>query len=485
MKHRPVLTIFVLVAMLATFSLIAGAAPVSPTESAIVDLRSGSAHAPLGVQSATFTSTKDTYASEGHSSNNYGGSTSIEVGGTTGSRFEAFLQFDLSSLPAGSVVSSATLRLSKVVNMASQSASPDVNITINTYAVTSSWAEYSLTWSGRPSSTYVSDPGTVVGATAGYHYWDVTNAVDGWLSGTRTNYGLRLAGTETGGSYHTFHTRESSASARPQLEVTYTVAPAAELTVSKTLVSPAGGVAQVGETVTYDIAIENTGTVAVASIPMVDRFDAPCFTWLDATPPEDSPQADGGIWYDLGLLNPGQSHQLQVRLTAVSACDDAWNRAGVTTAVDVHGRDVPSDLDEVTVDIVDEPTVTPTVTATPYSVVEGSCPGEVTIWASKDAWIDELDPERNHGSTSVLKTSRKSSAFQLPLLYFPLDQAAIPATMSIYSANLELSRAGNEEPLDVTTLTVRGLSGSWDEATVNWSNYGYQGGAPRLRYTRW
>src|SRR5919199_6316186 len=83
----------------------------------------------------------DTQISEKAATTNYGGGTSISVGGDepsgSGKDIYALLRFDLSSIPAGSTIESATLKLN-ITN-------PSVN-TYQAYALTRAWVENQATW---------------------------------------------------------------------------------------------------------------------------------------------------------------------------------------------------------------------------------------------------------------------------------------------------------------------------------------------------
>jgi hypothetical protein len=66
-----------------------------------------------GAMSISIQATEDTYANSGDPCANYGSNTGFCSGMDGGSVYWAYLQFDLSSIPAGNVVTSATLRLDK------------------------------------------------------------------------------------------------------------------------------------------------------------------------------------------------------------------------------------------------------------------------------------------------------------------------------------------------------------------------------------
>jgi len=443
---------------------------------------SAPAATPPPPQSLTLYTIKDAYVAEAAPSTNYGTNGALRVGREAGSDYRSLIQFDLSSMPAGAVVTSAELTLERIINLTSQS---QAAIRMQTLAQSvwaqaniSSWGEYTVNWDSAPGLTYLGDPAAVVNGELAVS-WDVTNIVDEWTSGARVNHGLTLVGDGTS-ELVSLVSREFGGGPDPELVINYTVAPPtptvtptatmapAEISLEKALMEPVGGVAQVGDQVEFRLIIDNIGLVEIATLPLVDSFDPECYAYDTAYPAPDSVDEGQLIWYDLGPLGPGEGEQPLVRFDTVGACDPAINTAGVSSAVDALGRPVPPQIDTAEITIVPG---TPTPTATPYPLVEGSCPGEVTIWASKDTWIDEVLPQDNHGASRNLQVSRESGGLQYPLLYFPIEDAAIPGDMNIYSADLMLHLSGYEQPLDKPQLILRRLTAAWDEATVTWANY--------------
>jgi hypothetical protein len=131
----------------------------------------------------------------------------------------SLIKFDLSDVPAGVSISSASLN----VRLYNSWDYPGRSRTITTYRIGSSWSESSVTWNTSPSigesygSTLVTHD--VVGK---WYSFDVTDLVRGWANGSYTNYGVMLRGPEWSGSdssWKAFYTSESSSD--PYLEITY------------------------------------------------------------------------------------------------------------------------------------------------------------------------------------------------------------------------------------------------------------------------
>jgi len=178
---------------------------------------------PLVTRTVTLYSVADACVMEGRSSYNFGSTTDMWVGyddylDPDGKIVRSLVRFDLSSIPAGATINSATLRLYLVGSWDY----PGKTRTITTYRTSSSWSEPSVTWNNKPS--YAEAYGSA-GVTHGSDVWysfDVTNLVRGWVNGTWPNYGIMLRGPEWSGSdssWKSFATRESSYD--PQLVITY------------------------------------------------------------------------------------------------------------------------------------------------------------------------------------------------------------------------------------------------------------------------
>ncbi len=138
------------------------------------------------------------------------------------------------------------------------------------------------------------------------------------------------------------------------------------LGLTKTLLEPADGIAEVNETVRFSILIENIGDTDITVLPLTEVYSNECLSYVSASPSPDTVVADMILWSNLGRLNVGQSKTVTVDFTAIAHCTPAENLARVDSAVDEYGNDVPFVTDYATVIIV-APTATPTNTPTPTS----------------------------------------------------------------------------------------------------------------------
>ncbi|MDQ7029666.1 MAG: DNRLRE domain-containing protein [Ardenticatenia bacterium] len=125
--------------------------------------RGQTATAAPAVVNVTIYASADTYVDNGDPTQNFGNSTTIDVGAcwefTTAQI--GLISFNLSTIPSGAVIHSAELRLYKVPGGSTLAA------TVQVHRVTASWNEYSVTWNTRPTydatpvaSTSVAAPAT-------------------------------------------------------------------------------------------------------------------------------------------------------------------------------------------------------------------------------------------------------------------------------------------------------------------------------------
>jgi len=123
---------------------------------------------------------------------------------------QSYVWFDLSGIPSGGTILSATLRLmpADIIGQGPW--------TVSVARVNDPWNEATVTWNTKPA---VSSPGpsTAVGDYI-WQSWDVTALVQQWYGGSMSNYGFGLV-TTAPGVY--FHSKETGPA--PQLLITYTV----------------------------------------------------------------------------------------------------------------------------------------------------------------------------------------------------------------------------------------------------------------------
>lgn len=160
-----------------------------------------------------------------------GGPTSTQFGNTGDSR--GLLKFDLSSIPTGATIDSASLYLYVGWNAFSPISSRITSVSL--YQVTSDWTEMGVTYDTRPTwnttaATSMSIPaGTGSGGSIpfnGYITGNVTSLVQDWFDGDITNFGLVTSDTYTTAGLLRIYAHEANGtSTDPKLTVTYTLPP--------------------------------------------------------------------------------------------------------------------------------------------------------------------------------------------------------------------------------------------------------------------
>lgn len=168
----------------------------------------------------------DSYLYEGSTSSNFGTSTTIQVGKSSGpgNEYKGLLKFDVSALPSNATVTSATLRLDQTASTGSAS------FNIGVYKIIANWSESTVKWSNfSGGSNYDANQlafTSVATGTPGFKEWSLPPAlIDEWKDGApRPNYGLALVyESNSKGNVFQFATKENStASSRPQLVINYT-----------------------------------------------------------------------------------------------------------------------------------------------------------------------------------------------------------------------------------------------------------------------
>jgi len=132
-------------------------------------------------------------------------------------RGRALIKFDLSAIPAGVVIESASLQL----YLSSAYAGGAATNTISVHRVAGSWVETDVTWNNQPGHSATSYAATDVGLSSSKWYtWDITGLVREWYNGVYSNYGLKLvSAAETTCNMRYFDSRENLYD--PRLVITY------------------------------------------------------------------------------------------------------------------------------------------------------------------------------------------------------------------------------------------------------------------------
>jgi len=141
----------------------------------------------------------------------------------TGDIQRSMLKFNLTSIPADSIINEANLS----VNLESDSYSASVLVAAH-QIITSNWTEDNASWTNN-SANYnatAENKTTVNGASAGRYVFNITNLLNGWYQGTMQNYGVMLKRDSESGtnSKQAFSSSEGvTATNVPNMTVRYTV----------------------------------------------------------------------------------------------------------------------------------------------------------------------------------------------------------------------------------------------------------------------
>ncbi|HYJ09058.1 MAG TPA: DNRLRE domain-containing protein [Polyangiaceae bacterium] len=165
---------------------------------------------PVTVELTAF---EDTYVSSCADFTNFGGADELRVDAEASSQcvYQSLFRIGLEQLPAGALVSNATLTLTCVDAGGSMAVS---------YAA-EAWVEDSVQWHNRPDSG--DDIGSLTCDTAGGTVTlELKAALVAWLAGELPNQGLYFR-TEAENGTDLVSSESAEASARPTLSVTYTL----------------------------------------------------------------------------------------------------------------------------------------------------------------------------------------------------------------------------------------------------------------------
>ena len=184
----------------------------------------------VGTTTTSLTSTADTKLVENAPTTNYGATTPARATGDdpagSGKDVYSTLRWDLSSIPAGSKVSSVSVTLN-VTNASVQ--------TYQVYELKRAWVERAATWllyasgsswevaGAKGSLDRGAQVGSITPKSTGKQTFTLTaSAVQRWIDDPSSNQGIIVANTTNTDAFD-FSSREATTSdLRPQLSVTYT-----------------------------------------------------------------------------------------------------------------------------------------------------------------------------------------------------------------------------------------------------------------------
>ncbi|MCB1070400.1 MAG: DUF11 domain-containing protein, partial [Kiritimatiellae bacterium] len=215
--------------------------------------------------------------------------------------------------------------------------------------------------------------------------------------------------------------------------------------VAKTLTSPLGRAAAVGETITFTLTVQNTGDVSLVTVPLDDTFDASYLSYLSAVPSADNSGVGTVSWTDVGPLPAGASTSVVVSFAAI----------GSTVSLPETNTVVATPTTPPT-----EPPVSPKTNEAPYEI---SSPGYALTKtlssplgraAAVGEDIEFVITVENTGDVALL-TVPLADEFDSTLMAY---QFAVPPANSAVPGSLSWNNVGSLPVGSSTQIVVRFLA---------------------------
>lgn len=225
---------------------------------------------------------KDAQMRDGAPSTNYGSHSNISTNYSGNVTLEAYLQFDVSPIPTGATITSATFAAWHRSNTTTGHVW-DINESL------ASWDEMLINWTNRPAvDTVVADTLTHVNGSPGVwrEHTGMAALTQSWVSGTSTNNGFRLKNmTNLNGFAYKRSSDDSTVTERPKFTVDYTAGP------SVTSVTP--DPVEWGQLLTITGTGMDSATVTIGGEPQTLTSNTP--TQIELMVAETTPLGSQGI----------------------------------------------------------------------------------------------------------------------------------------------------------------------------------------------
>lgn len=172
-----------------------------------------------------------------HIANINGSSNELIVDGDSDKVNRALIRFDVTGIPSGATVQSATLTLCYSGNPSGGSQGH----THDLHRATSGWTELVVTWLLQPTFSPAMTDSVVVPSSEQCMTFDVASDVQAWIDGT-FNFGWLLKDadeSQSGSSDAKYRSREDgSPTDHPHLDITYQPSPRLSLAMPVTTLTP-------------------------------------------------------------------------------------------------------------------------------------------------------------------------------------------------------------------------------------------------------
>ncbi len=206
-----------------------GSYKANPPGGAITKVfQSGFAGTNAATANATATNFRDSWLNSGNTTQNNGGTTTVQVGKTAPERGVYF--FNISEIPSTAIVQSATLTITRVGGDRGSTQ------TVNIQQLNNSWVENQVSWANRSTGPTVAwttagadfsgsiAASTTVTTTNQAYNWSIGSLTQTWVTTPANNFGVIQKTAETLNKRHKFASREDGTSSRrPKLTVTYVI----------------------------------------------------------------------------------------------------------------------------------------------------------------------------------------------------------------------------------------------------------------------
>ncbi|HEV2401932.1 MAG TPA: DNRLRE domain-containing protein [Candidatus Sulfotelmatobacter sp.] len=197
------------------------------------------------IAQAQITPSGDAYTNSATPTTNFGAKTLLDVDAASQI---SYMQFDLGSIPSGSSITQATLKL--YVNTVSKTGSFNVDY------VNVAWSEATIDWSNQPplGGTIAASVPVVTADKNQYLLINVTSALQAWLNGSETNNGIALVANGT--LNMTFDSKENTGTSHPpELDVVFTPG---QGTITGVVTGAGSGLSGGGTSGSLNLSLTNT-----------------------------------------------------------------------------------------------------------------------------------------------------------------------------------------------------------------------------------
>jgi len=172
-----------------------GASVVSAINNSIDSTKASNEIRKLNRDTLTFYPNKDTHIRHVYPNTNYGSFNELVTrneyggGGSPGYGIDTLIEFDISEIPPGTTIITASLNL----YYSRLSENNPAGRTLTLHKITSDWDEDVVTWNTKPSyNAEVSSSADVPSSTGQWMTWDVISDVQDFVDDLENNYGWEL-----------------------------------------------------------------------------------------------------------------------------------------------------------------------------------------------------------------------------------------------------------------------------------------------------